>query len=93
MDNNVNAILIHDKDNVVTVTNGISRDGIAEYSREGDIVQVKVLDDIPPFHKIAITDIDKDGYVYKYGQLIGKALIKISAGSHVHDHNIKSPHD
>ena len=91
MGENINAILIHEDDNVVTVTKAIPRDGIAEYERGGHIVHVKVLDDIPPFHKVAVTDIEKNGHVYKYGQLIGKASDKILTGNHVHDHNIKSP--
>ena len=91
MGKGLNAILIHEDDNVVTVTKALTKSSIAKYHRDGKTAQVEVLDDIPAFHKIAIADIDKNGDVYKYGQLIGKALNKISAGNHVHDHNIASP--
>ncbi|MFC1837932.1 UxaA family hydrolase [Thermodesulfobacteriota bacterium] len=91
MDKNVNAILIHDKDNVVTVTEMIPRDSIAGYIRGGNIVHVKVINDIPRFHKVAVADIKKNGHVYKYGQLIGEAITNIACGEHVHDHNIVSP--
>lgn len=91
MDKGLNAILIHEDDNVVTVTKTLAKNSIAEYHKDGKTMQIKVLDDIPAFHKIAITDIDKKEHVFKYGQLIGEALKKISVGNHVHDHNIKSP--
>lgn len=43
---------------------------------------------IPAGHKVAITAIEKDGPVYKYGALIGYAAQKIQKGDHVHSHNL-----
>lgn len=91
MDKVVNAILIHEDDNVVTVTRPISRGGIVEYRNEGRTERLEAVDDIPMFHKVAVADIEENGHVYKYGQLIGEAITSIGRGMHVHDHNIKSP--
>ena len=54
------------------------------------IVAIKVVQDIPLGHKIAVTSIAKGESVTKYGEAIGKAVISIKPGEHVHVHNLKS---
>lgn len=39
-------------------------------------------------HKVALTNINKDDAVYKYGQLIGIAAQDVEPGEHVHTHNL-----
>jgi altronate hydrolase len=39
-------------------------------------------------HKVALRDIKKREAIYKYGQIIGFARENISAGDHVHVHNV-----
>jgi altronate hydrolase len=39
-------------------------------------------------HKVALRDLRKGEAIYKYGQIIGFASETISAGSHVHVHNV-----
>ena len=46
-------------------------------------------DSIPFGHKIALTNINKDDFIYKYGQIIGIASKDILEGEHVHSHNLK----
>ena len=41
-------------------------------------------------HKIALCDIKQGEYVFKYGQIIGKATKDIKQGEWIHSHNIKS---
>ena len=53
----------------------------------GDL-SVIPLEDIPPGHKIALTDIENEERIIKYGFPIGKARFKIEKGRHVHTHNI-----
>ena len=91
MDKKINSILIHDNDNVVTVTEMLGAGEAAIYRKEEEFVEIIAIDEIPKFHKIAVTDIHKAQPVYKYGQLIGVATREISKGKHVHDHNIESP--
>ena len=46
--------------------------------------------EIPAGHKYALRDIQKDEYIVKYGEIIGRATEKIKAGEWVHTHNVKS---
>ena len=47
---------------------------------------------IPFGHKIALSNIKKNSFVYKYGQIIGLSSQNILSGEHVHSHNIKFGH-
>jgi len=49
---------------------------------------VRVEDPVPAGHKVAITAIGAGENVLRYGQVIGRARIRIDAGRHVHTHNI-----
>jgi altronate dehydratase small subunit len=91
METIINAILIHEDDNVVTVTTAIKKSADVAFQKGNNIIEIKVVDDIPVFHKVATAEIEKGASVYKYGQLIGTAILDIVKGSHVHDHNIASP--
>ncbi|MCA0941095.1 altronate dehydratase family protein [Salipiger pacificus] len=44
---------------------------------------------IPRGHKMATTDIAKGAAVRKYAQIIGYAAEEISAGAHIHTHNLE----
>ena len=41
-------------------------------------------------HKVALKDIQKGEYIFKYGQIIGKAKVDIKEGEWVHSHNVIS---
>ena len=45
---------------------------------------------IPAGHKYALRSINKDEYVIKYGEIIGRATQEIAQGEWVHTHNVKS---
>ena len=49
---------------------------------------VRVLDHIPPGHKVAVREIAEGTPVRRYNQIIGFAKCLIRAGEHVHLHNI-----
>ena len=53
----------------------------------GDMV-VRVTEDVPAGHKVAVADVPAGGEVRKYGQVIGLATRPIAAGQHVHSHNL-----
>ena len=91
MDKKINAILIHNNDNVITAIESLQTGSVARYQDDREIVEIVITEEIPKFHKIAVVDIQESKPVYKYGQLIGEATKTISKGSHVHDHNIASP--
>src|SRR5438309_7172648 len=44
--------------------------------------------DIPPGHKVALSEIADGAPVRKYGQVIGFAKGRVAPGEHVHTHNL-----
>jgi (2R)-sulfolactate sulfo-lyase subunit alpha len=58
--------------------------------REDRTVTMKVLNDIPIGHKIALTDLAVGDSVIKYGVDIGKVVAAVKKGEHVHVHNLKT---
>jgi len=86
------ALKVDEKDNVGTIfANGIKSEMEIEIKdRAGNREFIVVRDDIPYGHKIALTDIKAGEHIMKYGESIGAASRDISAGEHVHVHNMVS---
>jgi (2R)-sulfolactate sulfo-lyase subunit alpha len=85
--------LIHDKrDNVGVAVEDLKEgeEAVGVYLTEGSTITIKVLNNIPLGHKIALTNIKTGERVIKYGEVIGIATKDIRKGEHVHVHNIKS---
>jgi (2R)-sulfolactate sulfo-lyase subunit alpha len=53
-------------------------------------VSVKVLDDIPIGHKVALKDLKNGDTVIKYGVDIGRTIAPIKQGEYLHVHNVKT---
>jgi (2R)-sulfolactate sulfo-lyase subunit alpha len=53
-------------------------------------VTVKVLDDIPIGHKVALKDLKSGDTVIKYGVDIGRTIAPIKQGGYLHVHNVKT---
>jgi len=53
-------------------------------------IKVKVLNDIPIGHKVALDNFAVGDGVLKYGVDIGKVVAPIKKGEHVHVHNLKT---
>jgi len=53
-------------------------------------LKVKVNNDIPIGHKLALKDLAIGDTVIKYGVDIGKVVAPIKAGEHLHVHNVKT---
>ena len=88
--NEINALLMHDTDNVVTCVREIAAGKSVNYRKDGEILTLTAADDIPYCHKVALVDIPKGGHVTKYGELIGEATESIPRGGWVSDKNIVS---
>ncbi len=85
--------LVHDKrDNVGTAIEDLKagEDVYGICLSDGSAVVVKVLNDVPLGHKIALVDLKAGDKVFKYGEIIGLATKDIRRGEHVHVHNIRS---
>ncbi len=79
-------LVISDRDNVATALEALE---------PGRIIDIRgaaltVLDPIPRGHKVALTSIASGDEVIKYGSPIGRATASITAGGHVHTHNVAS---
>ena len=87
-------IIIHDeKDNVgVVVIEKITlNQDCACWIMENDkTVSIQSLNEIPLGHKIAMIDLDEGDTILKYGHDIGKVVVSIKKGDHVHVHNVKT---
>jgi (2R)-sulfolactate sulfo-lyase subunit alpha len=57
---------------------------------EDRTITVKVLNDIPIGHKLALNELKPDDSVTKYGIVIGRVVAPIKPGEHVHVHNLKT---
>ncbi len=80
---------IHEKDNVAVALEAIQKGTDVLCGKE----TIKVLDEIPKGHKVALKDFVKGEEVIKYGNVIGIAGQNVPKGSWLHDHNILSQAD
>ena len=77
-----NLITLHKNDNIAVAPMSIpSKKKITE--------KLVSKNSIPFGHKIALSNINKNDFIYKYGQIIGTASKDILEGEHVHSHNLK----
>ncbi len=87
------SILLHERDDDVGVAVlDLKKGSIAgAVTLEGQPAgSVKLRDNVPLGHKVALRDVPKDKPVIKYGRQIGKAVEPIAKGAHVHVHNLKT---
>ena len=83
-------ILLHSRDNVVTLLRDRSKGESVEASLGDRLEILRVTEDVRFGHKVAVRRIAKDEDVIKYGMPIGRALKEIEPGSWVHVHNCQS---
>ncbi|NUR08691.1 MAG: altronate dehydratase [Nocardioidaceae bacterium] len=68
---------------------GVARRALAAGDQVAvDGTTLTVRDDVPGGHKVALRDITVGEHVRKYGEVIGAATQAVSAGAHVHVHNL-----
>ena len=86
--------IVHDEDDsvgVVTVESLKANDTLTGWIMDQDVlIDIKINQDIPIGHKIAIKDLNKDDTVIKYGVDIGRTISQIKVGDHLHVHNVKT---
>lgn len=89
---NKRALLMDEKDNVVTVIDAVqSGDVIAVTRKDGTVVgDLKALEAADRYHKLAYLELEPGDLVTKYGQTIGRATCAIKRGEYAHVHNIES---
>jgi (2R)-sulfolactate sulfo-lyase subunit alpha len=86
--------IVHDENDsvgVVTVEGLKAQDTLTGWIMDQDkLIDIKIKDDIPIGHKLAIKNMNKDDTVIKYGVDIGRTISNISVGEHLHVHNVKT---
>lgn len=85
--------LVHEKaDNVGVATVDIKAGETASglYMDSQKKVEVKILNDIPLGHKLALSDMKPEDAVIKYGHDIGRVVADVRKGGHVHTQNLKT---
>ena len=78
------AILLNPADNVAIARVPLSP---GQTIRVGERT-IAVEDSIPAGHKIALTAIPAGDAIHRYGQVIGRARLRIEPGRHLHTHNV-----
>lgn len=73
---------IHDEDNVAIALEPLKKG----YAEQG----VTLLDDIPFGHKVLLYDMKAGENIVKYSNPIGHLVCDTKAGSHIHEHNLKT---
>lgn len=82
-------VQVRPEDNVATALVPL-RCGQTVQLEQTRINTIEVAEDIPFCHKLAVQDIEAGHAVLKYGECIGFATSRITAGSLVHVHNMTS---
>ena len=87
------AILLHEPDDDVGVAVRDLKKGeeVGTVTLEGAFVaNVKLVDDVPLGHKVAMRDLASGKDVIEYGRAVGTASQATARGAHVHTHNLKT---
>jgi len=87
---NINALLMDERDNVVTCVAAVSRGGQIIYQKGPEVCALTAEEDIPNCHKAALEDLPQGTEVRKYGEMIGQTTAPIAKGHWVSHENIVS---
>ena len=91
---NINALLMDERDNVVTCVAAVSKGSQIVYQKAGEVYTLPAEDDIPYCHKAALKDLPLGTEVRKYGEMIGQTTASIAKGHWVsHENIISVPRD
>jgi len=86
--------LVHDhRDNVgvVVVENlAAGTEMLCVLTEDNSEFRATIRQDVPIGHKVALRDLAVGDTVIKYGQDIGRVVVPIRKGDHVHTHNLKT---
>ena len=87
---NINALLMDERDNVVTCVAAVSKGDQIVYQKGQEVCALTAEDDIPYCHKAALEDLPLGAEVRKYGEMIGQTTAPIARGHWVSHENIVS---
>ena len=80
-----NAVIhLHPADNIAVARVPLSAGQVVRVAGR----EITLEDAIPAGHKVALTAIASGESIHRYGQVMGRAKIRIEPGRHVHTHNV-----
>jgi altronate dehydratase len=82
------ALVIDGRDNVAVALTDLKAGDRCIVRMEENRAIMTVVEDIPFGHKFALTPINQDESVYKYGEEIGKMKTAVRQGEWIHSHNM-----
>jgi altronate dehydratase small subunit len=85
-----NVAVLHDDDDVAVLLEALGQDTVVTVSKRGETILLRLREALPLGHKIALRDLPAGHHVRKYGEVIGALRQPVSAGDHVHVHNLVS---
>lgn len=86
----INALLMDEKDNVVTCVTEVPAGQDVVYRKGDQLCTVKAEEDIPYCHKITLVDLKKGEDVIKYGESLGVMIEDTTKGHWVSHNNLVS---
>ena len=86
----INALLMDEKDNVVTCVTEVAAGEDVTYRCGDKIRTVRAMEPIPYCHKVALTDIAQGEDIVKYGESLGVTTGAVKKGGWVAHHNLVS---
>jgi (2R)-sulfolactate sulfo-lyase subunit alpha len=89
----IKGILLHKADDDVGVAamDLAAAQEIQALTLDGEeVTSIRLVDDVPLGHKVAMRDMAEGKHVLEYGREIGYASTRVKKGEHVHTHNLKS---
>lgn len=89
MSSEFKTVMMKPQDKVAVALSNIEAGAQLEVVCQDKTFQVTLKDQIEFGHKFAVVPIQKDEDILKYGEVIGVAVRDITAGEHVHVHNLE----
>jgi len=86
----INALLMDEKDNVVTCVKEVPAGELVVYRKGEEYCSLEAKEKIPYCHKIALESLAEGQDVIKYGELIGRTTVPVEKGHWVSHNNILS---
>ncbi|MCE5265892.1 MAG: UxaA family hydrolase [Deltaproteobacteria bacterium] len=82
------ALKINPADNVAVVLANVRTGEEIEVTAEGGAIRLEARQAVAFGHKVALSDLEPDQPIIKYGEEIGRAQTRIAAGDWIHLHNL-----
>jgi altronate dehydratase small subunit len=84
------ALVLHDDDDVAVLLEALGQGSVVMVSQGETTISLCLREALPLGHKIALRDLPAGHHVRKYGEVIGALRHPVTAGDHVHIHNLDS---